>query len=364
MNFSGLISVPVLNEVAGQVTGSMVNLSSNPRRRALIAPASIVLGSILPVMTNPIRAQTPTPSVAPTQLTLGTATPGGGFPLYGAAFAETIAESDSSLIVQARNTKGSTENIPMIEAGLLDLALVTGEPLHEAINGIGRSKAQLRIITAMYSSPGMFVARGDSAARSIADLLGKPVAFGAQGSGLVILARYVLDGLGYDINKNFEAVYLERAGDGPAMLADGRVAALWGGGSGWPGFGAVARSAAGARFIAPDDAQIRQIVDKHSLLKPMSIPAGSYPGQDREIASVGSWAFVIARPSLPDDDAYRVARALHRGESAIAARLPQARETTASNTLAAAPHRDLIHPGVLRFFSELGLLRNTTSPAR
>ncbi len=315
-------------------------------------------------MTKSVNAQTPALSLALTQLTLGTATPGGGFPLYGAAFAETIAESDASLIIQTRNTKGSTENIPLIEAGLLDLALVTGEPLYEAINGIGRSKAQLRIVTAMYSSPGMFVARGDSADRSIADLLGKAVAFGAQGSGLVILARYVLDGLGYDINKDFQAVYLERAGDGPAMLADGRVAALWGGGSGWPGFGAVARSAAGARFIAPDVAQIKQIVDKHSLLKPMSIAAGSYPDQDAAIASVGSWAFVIARPSLPDDDAYRVARALHQGEAAIAARLPQARETTASNTLAFAPQRDLIHPGVLRYFSEIGLLRSTTSPTR
>ena len=88
----------------------------------------------------------------------------------------------------------------------------------------------------------MFVVRGDSAYRSIADLLGKPVAFGAQGSGLVILARYVLDGLGYDMNKDFQAVFLDRAGDGPAMVQDGRVAALWGGGIGWPGFTAVAKS--------------------------------------------------------------------------------------------------------------------------
>ncbi len=55
------------------------------------------------------------------------------------------------VLIQTRNTKGSTENIPLLEAGELDLALVTGEPFFEAINGIGRSKAQLRIITAMYS---------------------------------------------------------------------------------------------------------------------------------------------------------------------------------------------------------------------
>ena len=76
----------------------------------------------------------------------------------------------------------------------------------------------------MYSTPGMFVVRADSPYRSIADLKGKPVAFGAKGSGLVILARYVLDGIGLDQERDFQAIYLERAGDGPAMVADGRAA--------------------------------------------------------------------------------------------------------------------------------------------
>lgn len=73
--------------------------------------------------------------------------------------------------------------------------------------------------------------------------------------------------------------------------------------------------------------------------------------------SVGSWAFVLARPTLPEDVAYRLARALHRGEAALGARLPQARESTLANTLAAAPRRDLIHPGVLSYLREAGLLR-------
>jgi hypothetical protein len=157
-----------------------------------------------------------------TKVILGTATPGGGFPLYGAAFAETVNETDASLLVEPRNTKGSTENIPLIESGQLDIALVTGEPLYEAVNGIGRPAANLKILAAMYSSPGMFVVRGDSPYRSIADLLGKPVAFGAKGSGLVILARYVLDGMGYDMDKDFQAILLDKAGDGPAMVEDER----------------------------------------------------------------------------------------------------------------------------------------------
>lgn len=294
-------------------------------------------------------------SITKTTVILGTATPGGGFPVYGAAVVEIVNAADAALSLQPKHTKGSSENVPMLEAGQLDLALVQGEVVHEALSGIGRPPANLTIIAAMYSTPGMYVVRADSPYQSISDLRGKPVAFGAKGSGLVILARYVLDGIGLDQDRDFQAIYLERAGDGPAMVADGRAAALWGAGVGWPGFSAVAQAPGGARFIAPSANELQRILAKHSFLRPLSVPAGGYPGQSGAIASVGSWSFILARPTLPDEVAYRLARALHQNEAALAARLPQARESTAANTVAAAPRRELIHPGVLRYLREIGL---------
>src|SRR5881296_1918076 len=119
-------------------------------------------------------------TLAPLIVILGTATPGGGFPVYGAAVAETINEIDPSLAVQPRNTKGSTENVPLLEAGQLDIALVQGEVVHETLTGVGRPPADLKILFAMYSTPGMFVVRADSPYRATADLRGKPVAFGLR----------------------------------------------------------------------------------------------------------------------------------------------------------------------------------------
>ncbi|MFI5400171.1 MAG: hypothetical protein ACHQZQ_03860 [SAR324 cluster bacterium] len=63
------------------------------------------------------------------------------------------------------------------------------------------------------------------------------------------------------------------------------------------------------------------------------------------------------RPTLPDDVAYRLARALHRGEAALGGRLAQARQSTAANTVAAVPRADLLHPGVARYLRVQGLLR-------
>ena len=293
-----------------------------------------------------------------TSISFATATPGGGFPLYGNALAEVMNAADPTLSIEPRNTKGSNENIPLLEEGKDDIATVAGEPSYEAFKGIGRPRVEhVKILTAMYSSPGMFVVRADSPYKTIRDLAGQPIAFGAKGSGLPILSRYILDGIGLKQDEDFKSVYLDHAGDGPAMVLDGRVAALWGAGIGWPGFTAIATSPGGARFIAPDADEIARIRAKHNFLKPLTVAAGSYPGQNADINSVGSWSFVLVRDSLPDDVAYRLAKTLHGAEAAFCKRLAQACETTAANTVAAAPEQDLIHPGVLRYLREIGVAK-------
>jgi TRAP transporter TAXI family solute receptor len=316
-----------------------------------------MVGAAVLLLAGSAAAQDGGKAIPKTTITLGTATPGGGFPLYGNAFAEVMNEIDPTLSIEPRNTKGSNENIPLLEEGKLDIALVAGEPSYEAFMGIGRPATRLKILTAMYSSPGMFVVRADSPYKMIRDLVGKPVAFGAKGSGLPILSRYLLDGLGLKQDEDFQSIYLDRAGDGPAMVLDGRAAALWGAGIGWPGFKAMSESPGGARFIAPDADEIARIKAKHTFLKPLTVPAGSYPTQSAPINSLGSWSFVLARENLPDEVAYRLAKSLHGAESPLCKKLPQACETTAANTVAAAPKIELIHPGVLRYFREIGVAK-------
>ena len=81
-------------------------------------------------------------------LILGTATPGGGFPVFGTAYAEALNAQEPRLRIETRNTKGSTENVPLLEEGKLDLGLVAGELASAALAKPG---TQLRIVAAMYS---------------------------------------------------------------------------------------------------------------------------------------------------------------------------------------------------------------------
>jgi len=311
----------------------------------------------LMLLAGSAAAQEGDKTIPKTTLILGTATQGGGFPLYGDAFAEVMAVADPTLSIETRNTMGSSENMPMLEAGKLDLGLVAGESFYQALQGIGRPPLKLKVLTAIYGSAGMFAVRGDSPYRTIQDLVGKTVAFGAKGSGIPILSRYMLDGIGLKQDEDFKAILLDHAREGPEMVLDGRAAAIWGAGVGYPGFFELAKGPSGIRFIAPTAEEIARMKAKHALLKPMTIPAGSYPTQTAPIDSLGSWSFILTRLDLPDDVAYRLARTLHGAEGAFCKKLAQACETTAANTVMAAPDIALIHPGVMKYYREIGVVK-------
>ena len=288
-----------------------------------------------------------------TKVSLGTATKGGGFEVFGGGAAQAINETDATLDVMPVGTKGSRENIPLLEAGKLDIALVASLPAYEAFNGVGRAPTDLKIITAIYSTFGMFAVRGDSTAKSFRDLVGKPVAWGTKSSGLTLLGKYVSEALGLDRDKDFQANFLAKAGDGAPMLLDGRIDGFWGGGVGWPGF--VKAMKGGGRFVGLSAADVALVNAKHPFLKPFTLPAGSYEGQKEAVTSVASYSFLLARADLPDDVAYRLAKALHQGHGVLAGRLKQARETTPENTILAAPTPEHIHPGVRKYMDEIGL---------
>ncbi|MGL6060725.1 MAG: TAXI family TRAP transporter solute-binding subunit, partial [Bradyrhizobium sp.] len=55
--------------------------------------------------------------------------------------------------------------------------------------------------------------------------------------------------------------------------------------------------------------------------------------------------------------AYRLARTLHGVEFAFCKKLAQGCETTAANTVAAAPKPELIHPGVMAYLKEIGVAK-------
>jgi TRAP transporter TAXI family solute receptor len=316
--------------------------------------AKLVLHCLLMTLGLSVSAAAPdVPTAAGvTRVAMGTATPGGGFQLFGQHLAEVINSETADLEGDAVATRGSRENLRLLEQGDIDIGLVEGNAARQALDGIGRPPADLKVLAVMYPNAGMFVVRGDTDYRTIDELRGKPIAFGTRASGLRILANDVLSGLDMSPELDFQQVILDKAGDGPRMVLDGSVEALWGAGIGWPGFVRVADSPVGARFIAPSPEQLRRILARHPHLRAMTVPRGTYRGQTTAIQSVGLWSLILIRPDVPEAVAYRLAAAMHNGERALAERLAQGRYTTLQNVVDQVPPESL-HPGVARYHRDV-----------
>ena len=290
-------------------------------------------------------------------LKFGTAAEGGGFVVYAGAFVDAVKWASPSLVIKPIPTRGSVENVPLLEEGKLDIGLVFGEVAQQLFNSKEGTPTNLKVICAVYASPGMFVVRADTRYRAIEDLKGRPVVWNAKGSALALQGRYVLNALDLDPERDFEAIYTERMADGPTMIMDGRASALWGGGNRWPGFVKVASDPRGARFIAPTPEQLDRIVAKHNFMRRIAVPAGRYPGQSEALLTVGSWSYVLARPYLDDSVGYALAAALHKFESAGSLFGGQLAESTVKNTLASLPRLDVLQGGVELYYREIGAIR-------
>ncbi len=289
------------------------------------------------------------------KITLGTAMEGGGVAAYGASFVSALRSVDPTFEIRPVPTRGILDNVSRLESGELDIGLVFGEVAHEIFAGIGRPTTKLKVISVMYSTPGMFVVRADSRYRRIADLKGQPVVWNGASSGLAVQARYVMDGLGLDINADFQPIYTESLVDGPPMVISGRAAALWGAGVRWSGFVKVASDTRGARFVVPTAAEIERINAKYNFLTRRTVPASLYPGQYDPIDTIGSWSFILARADLDDPIGHRLAASLYKIERGTQSK-PLA-ETTVKNTLAAISEPEMLQPGVTRFYREAELLK-------
>ncbi|MFO1057256.1 MAG: TAXI family TRAP transporter solute-binding subunit [Dongiaceae bacterium] len=161
-----------------------------------------------------IAAATSLPRPAPAQdiryFRIGTGPTGASYFPVGAMLASIISNPPGSrdcaaggscgvpgLIAVSQTSQGSVDNLEAMAAGQLDSGLSQADVAFWAYGGAGpfQSRApmkSLRAIASLYLESLHVVVRRDAGIRSVAQLRGKRVSLGAQGSGTLITARQVL----------------------------------------------------------------------------------------------------------------------------------------------------------------------------
>ena len=287
---------------------------------------------------------------APLGLSLVTAGQGSAFLPYGEGLARYLAETGTAT-VRVRESKGSNENLDIVDAAPDTLGTVFLGAAAEAVAGTGwaqgRPHANVRALFPMYETSFQVAALSSKGIRSISDLDGKRVGVGPAGGPAEVRFRAVAA----DAKINPTIVAGEPA-DLARRIVSGDIDALWQGAVvPIPSLTQVADSA-DAIVFGLTEAEVAATTARFPYLAPTTIPAGTYRGQAAPIRSIAAWNFIIAHRDLPDAQAYAITKA------ALTALNPGSRiHPFVARTTAADSATNVVmpfHPGAARFLSEAG----------
>lgn len=125
----------------------------------------------------------------PRQIVLATGADGGAYQLYGARIAAYLAQQ--GIDVELRETAGAVENLALLgsDSGV-DIGFVQG-----GLVGLTEA-AGVTALGSLYLEPIWFFAQSDSTIAEVADLAGKRVSIGAEGSGTRAVVTRLLAAVG------------------------------------------------------------------------------------------------------------------------------------------------------------------------
>jgi uncharacterized protein len=109
-----------------------------------------------------------------------------------------------------------------------------------------------------------------------------------------------------------------------------------------------------SRLLPVSDAHFERLRQINPGYTRMTIPAGTYPGQDEDVPTFGTSALIMVNENMPEAEAYWIVKA-------IGDRLEEFRNMTAAN--AGVTHEFMsrvdgidLHPGAARYYREIGVL--------
>jgi hypothetical protein len=315
-------------------------------RRQVLAGAAAV-----PLVPALARAQGRDPSW-PANITLGTASVGGTYFVYGQAWASLVGEK-IGLNINTQQTQGPNQNLLLVQGKQIELGMVTMGVALQAWNGQGEwTKGQqmrdVRALFPMYDTPFHFVALRRSGITSVAQLAGKRVGVGPRAGTPGTHFPLMFQALGI---QNV-TVRNGQAADMGSQLGDGLIDCFaFAAGLPIPNFSELSASQ-DVVFFGYTPAEVAKLTQTMPELSPASIPAGTYKQMTQADATVGLFNFAIAHRTVPDSLAYAIVKAVHENHDAMVKGHAAAKETVPANL---GKNTFLpFHPGAAKYYREKG----------
>ncbi len=314
-------------------------------RGAVLALAGVVgLGGA-------VLAQEEDRSDWPSSFTVGTASQGGTYFVYGSGWANLVSE-ELGVGGGGEVTGGPVQNAALVQSGELEMSMVTMGPAQDALDGKselapGLVHDKLRAIFPMYKTAFHMVALGGSNIEGVESIPeGASVGVGPAGGTPGTYWPRFFETLGKSIEPQYGG-----ASDLAGQLQDGLIDVFaFAAGLPFPAFSQL-EAQTDVTFFAFTEDEVARLTQEHPV-SAFTIPAGVYNGMDEDENSVAMWNFAVASADLPESFVYEVVKTVMGNHERMMEIHQAAAETVPENF----DKNTFLpwHPGAVRWFEENG----------
>lgn len=316
----------------------------------ILSKKSLIAGCIGAVMAT-TAAFAEDRSDWPSSITVGTASQGGTYYIYGAGWANMVGEA-LGISAGAEVTGGPVQNATLVQMGEHAFGMVTTGPLVAALQGKsalapGMSHADVRAVFPMYQTTLQIIALKSSGINSVNDLDGKTVGVGPAGGTADMYHPQLFKQLGLNVRTRNGG-----AADQAGQLQDGLIDAFaFAAGVPISAFNQLeAQTEVNIFSYSPEN--IEKIAADYPELSAGTIPASVYTSLNEDVSALSLWNFAITHKDIPESLVYGVTKTVMENNERMVQIHGAARETLPENY----KYNTIVpwHAGAVRWFEENG----------
>jgi uncharacterized protein len=288
-------------------------------------------------------------------LRLMTGPQGGSWYPLGGAIQNIIQENVPGTSVQVMPGAGIT-NVVGVQGGRAELGFGNAVSTVDGVHGREPFEGETDNVchlASLYFQYFQVVVPANSGIENAGDLKGKAIATQPRGNTGEQMTRAIIEtyGLTYDDLSRVNHVSYT---DAVSLMKDGHV----------EGFMLITTvpasavmdlaSAMDVKVLEVPDEQLDMLRELNAGYDQRIIPAGTYPKQDQDVQTFGTWTHLVGRCDLPEDTAYQITKSVADNVDRLSSIVAAMRDLTPEDmaTDVGVP----LHPGAERFYKEVGVM--------
>ncbi|MCL2495890.1 MAG: TAXI family TRAP transporter solute-binding subunit [Clostridiales bacterium] len=291
------------------------------------------------------------------RLTMATGATSGNYYPFGSVLSHIIEDASDYIEIDIIATSASVENIEKLAAGEVQLAIAQNDVAYYAFNGIAIWQDKppadnLTSLMSLYPEICQLIVHADSHIESVADLSGKRVALGEEGSAVHMAALQILEANGLS-PEDMDTRYMSFSAATEAIKE--RIIDAFYFTVGTPNKGVMdLQAACDIHIVGLEEDVIEELMRKYSFYTKATLSSNDYSFLSYTVDTVAVQATLIADFSLGEQAAYDIVKAIIEGRDKLA--VAHAKGSFISAESAVSGLGVKLHPGARRYYREIGAL--------